>query len=301
MWPGWITAFILAVASPPGGEDAVRLEIEGTLPFGEETLRAAVRLRVRVSTSAADLVTVREEAGQVEVTYRSRVRYLDLGRSTAAGAARRVALAVEDLLRAPVTVQLMPLPEPSPPPLPATQPPPPVTARTPAPRPSPPSEPELWRLGLFLAPGLGALEGRPRFAAELDGSLALIGPLRLALSAGGAVALPVERAGVLVGYAAVVAKAGFGIRFPEAAWEVRALGVVEPYFVSGGEGDQDVLPGAEVSFRYGFPLGALDLVGGVAVTGYFKRFQFEVTGTPALTTDQVLVTILFGLSYGSDG
>lgn len=298
---GWITAFALAAASPSGGEHAVRVEIEGTLPFSQETLIEAVRIRVPVSTAAVDRITVRGEAGRITVAYGPRTRVLDIGRRTEAGAARRVALVVEDLLRNPVTVDLIPAPDPAPPPLSSPE-SPPVRAEAPPAKPlPPPSEPELWRFGLLLGPGVGALEGQPRLLAELDGSIALVGPLRLALSAGGVFTLPVERAGVQVRYTALAAKAGLGFRPIEGAWTLRVAGVFEPYFVSGGEGDHGVVPGLEASFRYGFALGALDLVGGVAATGYLQRYEFVVMGSPALTTDQLLVTILLGVVYGSDG
>jgi hypothetical protein len=87
------------------GAGAVRVDVEGSLPKAE--LVEAIALRVRVSTAAEDVVRVVARGDAVEITHRGRVRRMTLGRSTDLG--RRIALAVSDLIRDPITLTLPPI------------------------------------------------------------------------------------------------------------------------------------------------------------------------------------------------
>jgi hypothetical protein len=295
----WIAiAFALGIASSPGGE-GVRLEIEGELPCSEAQLIEAVSLRVDVSTAAVERATVRGIAGGAEVSHRGQVRRVELGRSTDVAAARRIALAVSDLVRGPVTVGLPPLEDP--PPVAATIAP---TATTSAPAPafvSMESRAPLFLIGPYFRAGAGDTFDRPRFAATIDASIAIVDPLRAVLTIGAAFVPPEDRAGFTVRYVALLAGAGLGLRFPEQAWEARLLGGAETYFVTGDgiERQVDVLPALEAAFLYGFELGGgFEFSLGASVAYYFARKRFEVIGEEILTTEQVVVALAVGVTWG---
>jgi hypothetical protein len=279
----------------------VQVHVEGELPCSEKELLEAVALRVEVSTAAMDRATVRGGDGNVEVEFNGQVRRVDVGRSTDVAAARRIALALADLVRGPVTVGLPPLEEAPPPAPPAVE---AITTTIAPPLPNVSVEPRapVVLFGSSFHLGAGDTFDRPRFALSLDASIAIVDPLRAVFSIGAAFVPPASRDEFTVRYAAGLAKAGLGLRFPEAAWEVRALGGAETYIVDGDgvERQIDTLPLIEAAFSYAFAIGdAVEIPIGASVAGYLLRKRFEVIGQEILTTERVVFAIAGGVVWGS--
>jgi hypothetical protein len=279
----------IANASP-----RVRLTRDGELPFSVEELRAAVALRVEVAEGEATAeelaVTVRSYGiDAAMVSLGDKERLVPLGGRKGEAAARRVALAVADLAIAeaelPKLAPLAPVAVISKPAAPAQHPPPPELPRPP--RAVLTLIPTVWFSNVIAAGSLGA-------------TVAMYGPLRatVEVGVGGGNGSTVD--GIGVSLIAAPVRTGLAWRFRSFPLELRASFVVQGYEISAApKSVGGALFGAGTSaiiFWRVAPRFAIALTFGIDLFGG-KRVEYDIHGTPALTTDQLALWGGVGIAY----
>ena len=318
-WTGWWGALLGALAGVvwPGpvaqaADDGptVELQVQGTLPFSQEALRRAVSLRLVLAASdekspSVVSVSVRAVRGGVEVGVGDKRRVVDHGGARGTPAARRVALAITDLvMSSPALPDLLPPATPAAPVRPVR---PDDGARGEVGR----ARPEATaRVGASATIGSGSNLSTVLFTAAVDGALLLSDGLAGFLSIGLAVAPDTTLRGVTISYSSVPLRGGLQWRPPDTEWQLRAAFVLAPHVVTprlaGGatgtvpdETHAGVTTGVGAALAYLIPLSdRLDLRVGGGLDVYVDRVEFRIRGTPALATERLAIWIGAGSSWG---
>jgi hypothetical protein len=286
-----LLAGLLLSALARAQSTAVRLEIVADkLPFAPEELVDAVALRLGVAAQgerAAPRVRVRADGDGVLITVGEcapdevcKERHVALGGLEGTAAARRVALAAIDLVRAEA--------------LPPARPPDVKPPRF-----------ELTALpALAAGSNLGAepsLSAGARLAGAgtLGASWRLVRDLRLAIELGysGGPAATVDGAAVSLHQLPARAGLGWRVAWPAVALEARLSAVVAGYWLVGAAARSGTLGGASAALWLTAPTGTrVRATVALGVDAFANRDRFTVHGQLALATERVAVWLGAGLS-----
>lgn len=277
---------------------AAELTLEGPLPFSEAQLAEALALRVpsaaKVRVRAADADAALASCGE-------KTRLVPLLGATGPAAARRIALAITDLLEPDLNIPLSALPEPSP--VTATvaaiaAPPPRVVAAAVPPSIVPQEEPlsAITLLGGALGPA------RLSFSAAADISFAAFDSLSIFGGAGLIFTPPVESFGATLQSWRIPIRGGVGYRI--SAFEVRASAVatVHLLFAEDSNGDRydrsEVLPGAGGSVLYYLPISrTVDFTAAAGADYFVLHRRFTVRAEPVFDTERVVIWGSAGVTF----
>lgn len=289
---------LLLLAPRPTHAAELELSLAGPLPFTRLDLDRALALRA--PPGAAGTVTVEAlGADAVRISHGAVSRTVTLLGMTGTAAARRVALAIADLLEDAVEVPLAPLAPPAPArernaatsTLTAVR-PSEAPASAPAAPPIAPEREARAELALLLAIGAGTNLDRPALSGAIDAALPILGPLQAVLGAGVSWTPPgTVPAGKVFG-AALPFRAGLGWSLPSLHLRVRAGAVISVLVVAADDGatsasTTDWIGGAGASALWSFAeWGPVTLIAGLGIDVYATRREYQVHAVPALATER---------------
>jgi hypothetical protein len=275
---GSVSALLLAVT---GLTQPIRLRIEGEVPFSPVELANAIAVRLPLADDGVEVVVRPGAPGTVQVAAWGKTRDIEVGDAKGAQAARRVALAILDLVTPEVEPPtLAPLVE----------------------RPSrPSSEAPPFELGLVPTIGGGTNLQEVTIGGALDTSFRLAGPLRACASVGFAADTALPTIGnVTLSLQAIPVRVGLAWRGGGSSFELRLLAVAMPYFVDASAATMSVshtgvTAGVGAALRYAMPLSPLfDLAALIGFDGFATRDDLRVHGVPAVATERMAFWVGIG-------
>lgn len=291
-------AATLAIARPASAEGpAVALEVSGPLPCSEAELLSAVQLRLRLEPGAPILRLAKAGLDAFELSYQGQRRVVPLYGAQGRAAARRLSLAIVDLVFGELEVRLPEVRTATPTATVAIS-----RVLRPAPPPSVEVAPRRCRAAAWLQAGGGSNLDRPSLGLGLEGWWGLSGPWFTGLELGLAWVPPGEAQGLPVTLWALPIRGG--VAYVGEALELRAMAFVSPHRVGGG--DQAVELGtwgwvagtslqAGLHFELEPPLELLLLLG---LDLAFNRRAYAVGGVEALATERAQLWLALGLGFG---
>jgi hypothetical protein len=289
-----LLAAAIAVAAP-----GVRVAIEGELPFSSSELESAVSLRVE-SSAEGELIRVSSVgADGVRIVFRDRTRTISLLGQSGAPAARRVAIAIADLIEeVGIEIEGLEVDTSS-----VAAPTATVADRVPVlPREAPTREPEAPGLVLsLLASGGGGSElDRAELSLITSASARISGPWRAALSAGLSWS---SSSAIRQGSVSILS---FPLRAELAWWpgasvlELRGGAIVLPHRASGSVGEPhfDLVAGLGSSLHAHLAISnGLSFDGAIGLDVRLSQIEYQLGGTRATATDRAFFWAGAGLAY----
>lgn len=294
-------AATLAISRPALAEGpAVALEVSGPLPCSEAELLNAVQLRLRLKPGAPILRLAKAGLDAFELSYQGQRRVVPLYGAQGTAAARRLSLAIVDLVFGELEVPLPEVETATP-----TASPPISRVVRPAPPPAPEDLPRRYRAGAWLQAGGGSNLDRPNLGLGVEGWLGLSGPWFAGLEFGLGWVPPGEAQGLPVTLWAFPIRAG--VAYLGAPLELRALAFLLPHRVGGGDQSVELgawgwLAGASLQAGLHFELAPpLELLLLLGLDLAFNRRAYAVGGIEALATERAQLWLALGLGFGGPG
>lgn len=278
---------------------AIALEVDGALPCSEAELAAAVALRLSIHAGAPTVRVSPAGLDAVALRHKDQRRVLPLYGAQGAAAARKMALAIVDLVSDALEVELAPVATPT------VSAPPPPRVIVPQEGPPPSARGRTYGAGAWLSAGGGSNLDRPTLTLGLEGWRGLSERFSVGGQLGLAWAPPGEASGYAVQLWALPIR--LGLRAERSAFELRLLGLFEPHLVRGGD---QTLPlsalgwigGASAQLGLRLPAFAeLDLLILLGLDLAFNRRAYAVSGVEAIATERGRVWLALGLTLGGEG
>lgn len=291
-------AATFAIARPALAEGpAIALEVSGPLPCSEAELLNAVQLRLRLEPGASPLRLAKAGLDAFELSYRGQRRVVPLYGAQGPAAARRLSLAIVDLVFGELEVPLAEVRT-------ATRAPTATVSRVlrPAPPPQPAPPPRRYRAAAWLQAGGGSNLDRPNLGLGIEGWLGLSGPWFVGLGLGLGWVPPGEAQGLPVTLWSFPARAG--VAYLAEPLELRAQAFLAPHRVGGGDPTVELgawgwVAGASLQAGLHFELAPpVELLLLLGLDLALNRRAYAVGGVEALATERVQLWLALGLTFG---